>query len=318
MIRPRRGAGPDGETDPVFEGFVEETVDGGGLPLFVRHRVTPGQPVVLLLHGHPRTSATWHRVAPLLVEAGLSVVCADLPGYGRSGQPRPAPDHVPHAKTASARHLRAAMESLGHVRFAVVGHDRGSYVGFRLALDHPDAVTRVALLDCIPIVEHLERCDAAFATAWWHWFFFARPELPERLIAADPLAYYHLDDERMGAENAAECRAAVEDPAVVRGMLEDYRAGLTVDAAEERSARAAGLRVRQPLLVLWSLRDDLEELHGDPRLIWRDWADDVSGQGIDSGHHVAEEAPEALVGALVPFLSGRTGAPAARTPAAPG
>jgi haloacetate dehalogenase len=291
-----------GETVAVLEGFVEEVVQGDDLPLLVRHRLLPGRPGVLLLHGHPRTSATWHRVAPLLVDVGLSVVCADLPGYGRSGKPAPAPDHAPHAKTASARRLRAAMRALGQERFAVVGHDRGSYAAFRLALDHPDAVTRVALLDGIPVVEHLERCDARFAAAWWHWFFFAQPDKPERAIGADPLAWYRFDDERMGAENAAECRAAVQDPAVVRGMLEDYRAGLTVDAAEERAARDAGRRVTQPLLVLWSLRDDLEELHGDPRAIWRRWADDVDGRGIDSGHHVAEEAPEALVASLVPFL----------------
>ncbi|MGI3782667.1 MAG: alpha/beta fold hydrolase, partial [Janthinobacterium lividum] len=211
-------------------------------------------------------------------------------------------DHAPHAKTAHARRLRAAMRTLGVDRFAVVGHDRGSYVAFRLALDHPDAVTRVALLDGIPLVEHLERCDARFAAAYWHWFFFARPDKPERAINADPLAWYAFDEARMGTDNAAECRAAVQDPGVVRGMLEDYRAGLTVDAAEERAARAAGIRVRQPLLVLWSLRDDLEDLHGDPRLIWRGWADHVSGHGIGSGHHVAEEAPEELAAALVPFL----------------
>ncbi|HEY0237217.1 MAG TPA: alpha/beta fold hydrolase, partial [Friedmanniella sp.] len=242
------------------------------------------------------------RVAPLLVDAGLSVVCADLPGYGRSGKPEPSPSHKPHAKTASARHLRAAMRSLGVNRFAVVGHDRGSYAAFRLALDHPDVVTRAALLDCIPVVEHLERCDARFATAWWHWFFFAQPGKPERAIGADPLAWYAFDDAAMGAENAAECRAAVQDPAVVRGMLEDYRAGLTVDADEERAARAVGARIRQPLLVLWSLRDDLEDLHGDPRLIWPSWADDVSGHGIDAPHHVAEHAPDELAAALVGFL----------------
>jgi haloacetate dehalogenase len=288
----------------MFEGFIEETVESDGLSVLVRHHLVPGRPVVLLLHGHPRTSATWHRVAPLLVAAGLSVVCADLPGYGRSGKPVPAAGHGPHAKTAHARRLRAAMRALGVNRFAVVGHDRGSYVAFRLALDHADVVTRVVLLDCIPLVEHLERCDARFATAWWHWFFFAQPEKPERVINADPLAWYAFDEARMGAENAAECRAAVQDPGVVRGMLEDYRAGLTVDADDERAARAAGIRVQQPLLVLWSLRDDLEELHGDPRVIWRDWADDVSGQGIDSGHHVAEEAPEELAAALVEFLRG--------------
>ena len=288
----------------MFEGFVEEIVDGDGLPVFVRHHLVPDRPVVLLLHGHPRTSATWHRVAPLLAAAGLSVVCADLPGYGRSGKPEPAPDHAPHASTAHARRLRAAVHALGVERFAVVGHDRGALPAFRLALDHADVVTRVAILDSLPVIEHLERCDERFAAAYWHWFFFAQPGRPERAIGADPLAWYSFDEARMGAENAAECRAAVQDPAVVRGMLEDYRAGLTVDADEERVARAAGLRIAQPLLVLWSLRDDLEELHGDPRPIWRAWAADVSGHGIDSGHHVAEEAPDDLAAALVPFLIG--------------
>ena len=286
----------------MFEGFAEETVDGDDVPVFVRHRLVPGRPVVLLLHGHPRTSATWHRVAPRLVAAGLSVVCADLPGYGRSGKPEPAADHAPHAATAHARRLRAAVHALGVEEFAVVGHDRGALPAFRLALDHADVVPRVVILDSVPVIEHLERCDERFAAAYWHWFFFAQPGKPERAIGVDPLAWYTFDDDRMGAENAAECRSAVLDPTVVRGMLEDYRAGLTVDADEERAARAAGRRITQPLLVLWSLRDDLEELHGDPRVIWRNWADDVSGHGIDSGHHVAEEAPEELAAALTGFL----------------
>lgn len=194
------------------------------------------------------------------------------------------------------------MTTLGHERFAVVGHDRGSYYALRMAMDHPDRVTRAALLDCIPISAHLDRTDARFATAYWHWFFFAQPQVPERVINADPDAWYHGDPDTMGAENFAEWQTAIRDPAVVRGMLEDYRAGLTIDAEHERADHAAGQRLRQPVLVLWSTRDDLEDLHGDPRIIWQDWADDVSGHGIDSGHHVAEEAPEDLARALTTFL----------------
>ncbi len=285
----------------MFEGFTEEMVDAGGLELFVRHR-GDGGPAVLLLHGHPRTSATWHRVAPQLVARGLTVVCADLPGYGRSGKPAPSPDHVSHSKRAGARRLADAMKALGHDKFAVVGHDRGSYFAFRLALDHPERVSRVVLLDCLPISEHLDRTDARFATAWWHWFFFAQADIPERVINADPDAWYRGDPQLMGLENYDEWRAAMRDPAVVRGMLEDYRAGLTVDARDERADREAGCRLRQPLLVLWSLRDDLADLYGDPLLIWRDWADDVTGYGLDSGHHVAELAPDDLVAAVGRFL----------------
>ena len=276
-------------------------VDAGDLRLLVRFG--GAGPAILLLHGHPRTSSTWHRVAPALVDCGFTVVCADLPGYGRSDKPEPKADHVPHSKRVGARRLLHAMQELGHNRFAVVGHDRGSYYALRLALDHPANVMRLALLDCLPIIEHLDRTNARFATAWWHWFFFAQPEIPERVIGADPDSWYRGDPDAMGQENHAEWRAAIHDPAVVRGMLEDYRAGLTVDADHERADRAAGRRLEQPLLVLWSLRDDLEDLYGDPLDIWAAWADDVTGHGIDSGHHMAEEAPGELTRALSEFLT---------------
>ena len=151
------------QTVGMFEGFTESMVAADGLELFVRQG--GAGPVVLLLHGHPRTSATWHRVAPQLVSRGLTVVCADLPGYGRSGKPTPTADHAPHSKRAGAGHLVAAMRALGHDRFAVVGHDRGSYYALRLALDHSQCVSRLALLDCLSISEHLDRASARFATA---------------------------------------------------------------------------------------------------------------------------------------------------------
>jgi haloacetate dehalogenase len=292
----------------MFEGFTESTVEADGLELLVR---SGGEgPPVLLLHGHPRTSSTWHRVAPHLVRRGFTVVCADLPGYGRSGKPTPAPDHAPHAKRAGARHLLAGMRSLGHDRFDLVGHDRGSLYALRLALDHPDAVRRLALLDGLPVSEHLARVDARFATAWWHWFFFAQPDIPERVINADPDSWYRGDPTVMGQENHDEFRAATRDPEVVRGMLEDYRAGLGIDREHELADRAAGRRVRSPLLVLWSTLDDLEDLYGDPRVIWRDWADRVSGHGIVSGHHMAEQAPDETAAALGDFFLEPDAAPA--------
>jgi haloacetate dehalogenase len=284
----------------MFDGFDTRRIDTGDASIFVRSG--GAGPSVLLLHGHPRTSATWHRVAPLLVESGFTVVCPDLRGYGRSRGPAPAPDHRAHSKRAVAGDMAAVMAALGHDRFAVAGHDRGGPVALRLALDHPDRVERAAFLDCVPIVEHLDRITVKFATDWWHWFFFAQPGKPERAILADPDAWYSVDPEAMGAENYAEWREAVHDADVVRAMLEDYRAGLTVDARDERADRAAGRRLACPVLVLWSLRDDLEEQHGDPVEIWRGWADDVRGHGIESGHHVAEEAPEELAAALTEFL----------------
>jgi haloacetate dehalogenase len=291
-----------GDTRAVFEGFATAQVDVGDASLFVRHG--GNGPPVLLLHGHPRTSATWHRVAPRLVDRGFTVVCPDLRGYGRSRGPAPTVDHSAHSKRVMAADMATLMRSLGHDRFAVAGHDRGSLVAFRLALDHADAVTRLAVLDGVPIIEHLDRINVEFATQWWHWFFFAQPEIPERVINADPDSWYAGDPVAMGEDNFAERRAAVRDPEVVRAMLEDYRAGLTVDRRQEEADRAAGRRVECPVLVLWALRDDLEELHGDPRDIWANWAADVRGHGIDSGHHMAEEAPADLAAALVTFFGG--------------
>jgi haloacetate dehalogenase len=203
-----------------------------------------------------------------------------------------------------AEDVLALLRQLGHERFAVVGHDRGSYVAFRLAMDHPEAVSHLAVLDSIPIVETLERTDARFATAWWHWFFLAQPDRPERAILADPDAWYTGDPERMGAENHADWLRAIHDPDTVRAMIEDYRAGLGVDRAADEADRAAGRRVACPTLVLWSRRDDLEELFGDPRRIWTSWTDDLrGGRVMDSGHHMAEEAPEELADALAGFLT---------------
>lgn len=284
----------------MFDGFVNERIDVGGATMQVRHG---GEgPAVLLLHGHPRTSATWHRVAPRLVEAGFTVVCPDLRGYGNSSKPEPTADHSAHSKRTTAADLVAVMSALGHEHFALAGHDRGGAVALRLALDHPSTVTRLAILDAIPISEHLARTDAKFATHYWHWFFFAQPDTPERVINADPDSWYRGDPEAMGQENYDEWREAVRNPETVRAMLEDYRAGLTIDRDHELKDKAEGHKIACPLLVLWSTKDDLEELHGDPRMIWQDWADAVEGRGIESGHHMAEEAPDDLAAALGEFF----------------
>jgi haloacetate dehalogenase len=289
-----------------FQGFDESRLGvGNGVDLRVR---TGGSgPPVVLLHGHPRTHTTWYRVAPLLVAAGHTVVCPDLRGYGKSTVVPTTDDHAPYSKRAMAGDVVELMRRLGHERFAVVGHDRGSYVAMRTALDHPDAVTHLAVLDSIPIVEALERTDARFAAAWWHWFFFAQPEKPERAINADPAAWYGAltpgKAAVMGEENHGDYLAAIRDPDTVHAMLEDYRAGLGVDRAADEADRAAGRRIDCPTLVLWSARDDTVSLFGDPRQIWADWTTDLRGGGpIDSGHHMAEEAPDELAATLAPFL----------------
>jgi haloacetate dehalogenase len=201
--------------------------------------------------------------------------------------------------------LVALMDALGHRRFHAVGHDRGGYVVQRLALDHADRVDRVVILGDVPIGEALARCNARFATAWWHWFFMGQPApLAERLIAADVDAWYRLDPSAMGEENYADVARVVASPTVQHAMCEDYRAGLGVDRAADDDDRSAGHQIVNPLLVLWGSKDDLAELYDDDVLaIWRTWASGVSGHTLNSGHHMTEEAPQELAQALIAFLA---------------
>jgi haloacetate dehalogenase len=284
----------------MFEGFALEMVELAEATLRVRHGGS-GAPV-LLLHGHPRTHATWHRVAPLLARTH-TVVCPDLRGFGQSSKPHDTPDHAGSSKRAKARDCVALMRKLGFERFAIVGHDRGSYTAFRTAMDHPDAITHLAILDGVPIAEALGRCNAQFAEAWWHWFFFAQPDKPERAILADPDAWYGGSPEQMGSEAYEDYRAAIHDPITVHTMLEDYRAGLGIDRDHDEADRRAGRRIACPLLVLWALQDDLEQIYGDVLAVWRSWAQAPQGRGLNCGHHMAEEAPEELARELIKFLA---------------
>ena len=286
-----------------FAGFQLEFIALPEATLRVRHGGA-GAPV-LLLHGHPRTHATWHGVAPRLARRH-TVVCPDLRGYGGSSKPATRPGHAQQSKRAMAADCVALMRRLGHERFAVVGHDRGAYVALRAALDHPGSVRRLAVLDAVPIAEALDRCDAGFAQAGWHWFFYAQPDRPERAIDADPDAWYGNTPEkrqRMGEAAYADYRAAIGDPATVHAMLEDYRAGLGIDRAHDEADRRAGRRVACPVLLLWARDDDLQRLYGDPLAVWRAWADDMRGHAMPCGHHMAEELPERLARELLDFLA---------------
>ncbi|MFI9406962.1 alpha/beta fold hydrolase [Nocardia sp. NPDC052316] len=286
----------------MFDSFEEWDVSIGD-SVTIHGRSGGVGPAVVLLHGHPRTHTTWHRVAPQLVMAGFTVVCPDLRGYGRSSKPTPDEKHEVYCDRTMAADIVTLMRGLGHRRFAVVGHDRGSYVAYRTALDHPDSVTRLVVLDSVPILEALEHADARFATKWWHWFFFGAAPHAERVITADPLAWYRPDETTMGHENFRDMTRAVSDPATVRAMLEDYRAGLTIDRANDEADRAAGRTITCDTLVAWSTRDDMAELYGDPADIWRSWVSgELTSARIESGHHMAEENPDQLAETLVRFL----------------
>jgi haloacetate dehalogenase len=277
-----------------FEGFELAHVDVGEATLRVRHGGS-GPPLVLL-HGHPRTHATWHMVAARLRDA-FTVVCPDLRGYGESSKVEP------YSKRAMARDIVELMHALGHECFNLVGHDRGAYVAIRLALDHPAAVDRLAILDALPLLERLERTNWRFALSWWHWWFFAQDDKPaERFILADPDAWYRVSPELMGKEAFADLQRALHDPDVVHAMLEDYRAGPRADREHDEADRAAGRRIVCPALVVHLLQDD-PELQYDLAAIWRAWADDVRLAEIDCGHHVAEEKPDELAALLRGFFA---------------
>ncbi|HEY7701979.1 MAG TPA: alpha/beta hydrolase [Candidatus Limnocylindrales bacterium] len=283
----------------MFDGFTLERIRLSEVE--IRLRRGGSGPPILLLHGHPRTHTTWHRVAPLLARR-FTVVCPDLRGYGESSVPSDQPRHAQASKRAMARDAVELMHRLGHERFAVVGHDRGAYAALRTALDHPAVVSHLVVLDAVPIGEALRRADARLARAWWHWFFFAQADKPERAILADPEAWYRNDPGAMGQENFDDYRRAIHDPATVHAMMEDYRAGLDIDRDADEADMRAGRRIEAPTLVLWAARDDLGDLYGDPLEVWSTWAGDLRGRALDSGHHMAEEIPEMLADEIAAFV----------------
>lgn len=222
------------------QGEIHLRCGGSGFPL-------------LLLHGHPRTHTTWFDVAPQLAGDFL-VVCADMPGFGRSYQPETIAASAGKAKAAA---LHECMAILGHDRFGVAGHDRGSYRAFRLAMDFPDSVAGLLVMDGVPIYEVLSRADWRFAKSWWHWFFFAQSEKAEAAIRTHPDLWYPADAAR-GEQNTLDYLKATRTPSVVRGMLADYRAGLEVDYDDDRRDKEAGRRLRCP----WAFS-------GRSTMIWR-------------------------------------------------
>ncbi len=281
-------------------------IDTGETSIFAR---TEGSgPPVLLLHGFPETHLLWRDVTPLLAR-DFTVVAADLRGYGRSGCPASAPDHAPYSKRAMARDMVELMERLGFPRFSVAGHDRGGRVAYRLALDHPERVERLAVLDIVPTGIAWDLADARLALTFWPWSLLAQQEpLPERIViaAADAIVDDALGNWGTPASAfAPEIRAAYVDvlrqPGRVHAICEEFRAAASIDRAHDAADLEAGRRIACPVLVLWSNRGPLATWYAGesgPLGIWRRWCDDVRGHAIDAGHFFPEEAPGATAEAL--------------------
>ena len=297
----------------MLHGFTRRDVEANGIS--VRTAFGGSGPALLLLHGHPQTHAIWHRVAPALARH-FTVIASDLRGYGDSSKPAGEPGHTNYSKRTMAADQVALMRALGHERFAVLAHDRGARVAHRMAMDHPDVVTRMALLDIAPTLAMYEQTSMAFARAYWHWFFLIQPApFPETLINADPVFYLRkLMGSRFAGlgpfapEAMAEYERCMRDPACVHGMCEDYRAAATIDLEHDRADRDAGRRLACPLLVLWGAQGVIQQCF-DPLAEWRRVAADVRGRSLPCGHYIPEEAPEALLAEVLPFLSSPVSTP---------
>lgn len=296
-------------SDDFFPGFTLEHVEVKGGPMRLR-RGGRG-PALLLLHGNPQTHAMWHHVAPRLAKR-YTVVAPDLRGYGGSFKPGPTADHAPYSKRAMAQDLVELMQALGHETFLVASHDRGARVAHRLALDHPRRVTKLAVLDIVPTLEHFERANADFAMGYYHWFWFAQPHpFPENVISAAPDAWFRAHTSRepkppgfFAPKALSDYLKHVHSPEMIRGMCEDYRAAATIDLVHDRESRAQGVKVQCPLLCLWGTKGRIGQWY-DALAIWRAYASGtVTGGGIPSGHYLAEECPDEVLAALEPFLEG--------------
>jgi haloacetate dehalogenase len=311
-VRVARELPPARRSEAALDAFEASTLRVAETSIFTRRKGS-GTPLVLL-HGFPETHLMWHRVAPALAES-FTVICADLRGYGSSGKPPSRADHAPYAKSAMARDVVQLMEVLGYARFCVAGHDRGARVAYRLALDYPERVERLAVLDIVPTGEAFARADARLALAYWPWALLAQPEpLPERLIAGDPEAVVANALETWGSDPAhfpaairAAYVAALRDPASVHAICEEYRAAATLDVAQDLADRAAGRRIACPTLVLWGANGPLDSWYagaGGPLEIWRAWAADVRGRAVAGGHFFAEQNPTETTRLLSDFFAG--------------
>jgi haloacetate dehalogenase len=289
----------------MYEGFAAKRISASGADIHLRQG--GAGPPLLLLHGYPQTHVCWHKVAPVLAER-FTVVAADLRGYGDSGKPATAPDHAPYSKRAMAQDQVEVMAALGFERFFIAGHDRGARVGHRMALDHPDRVLKLAVLDIVPTRTLYASVSRGFATDYYHWFFLIQPaELPERLIAGDPEYYLRRQLGRWGADSRIHSEAAMAEylrcfrrPETIHASCEDYRAAASIDLVHDEAD--LNRKVECPLLALWGSRGVMAR-YFDVLATWRERAQDVRGRALDCAHYIPEEVPAETARELEAFLT---------------
>jgi haloacetate dehalogenase len=307
LLSRHASAQPTGEAvSAISDHFETAEIKTGDNSIFIR-RYGNGSPL-LMVHGFPRTSLMWRHVAPQLA-GDHSVVCVDLRGYGRSGVPASTEDHYPYSKRAMASELVAVMDKLGFSKFDLVGHDRGGRVSYRLALDHPEKVQRLAVFDVIPILEGWGHADARFAMTYWPWILLSqKAPLPEKYLLGAPGAVFDnpFGQGSFGPEVRAEYMETYRDPARVHAICEEYRAAASLDIEHDKRDREESRRITCPMLHLWSAGGPLDtfyEKDGGALGIWRKWADNVQGQAMKGGHFFPEENPTETAEILAKFLS---------------
>jgi len=284
----------------MFDGFTYSILDVDDTTIRVCRGGTG--PPLLLMHGHPQSHVMWHAIAARLAR-DFTVVATDLRGYGDSGKPVAPSDHTRFSKRVMAQDQIEVMRQLGFDRFFVAGHDRGGRVAYRMALDHPEHVLKLAVLDIVPTAEVWLHADRAFALGYWHWGFLAQPyDLPEALLTNDPEGMLRrFPASTFAPEALAEYRRCLRIPGTTHAMCQDYRAGATIDFEDDMADRGTR-RIGAPMLVLWGGRGAVNAWY-DVLATWRDWAVDVSGHAVDSGHFLPEENPDATYAALHAFFT---------------
>ncbi|MEE4010934.1 alpha/beta hydrolase [Roseibium sp. FZY0029] len=292
----------------LFPGFDSLTVDVNDMHLFCR--VGGSGPPLLLLHGYPQSHICWHKIAPQLAEH-FTVVLPDLPGYGRSSVPPLSDDHAAYSKRNMAVTMVDLMKGLGHTTFSLAGHDRGGRVAYRLALDHPEVLTKVAVLDILPTCDYWDRMDRLFGLKIYHWMFLAQTApFPENMISAAPVAFLEHTLASWTAANDLSCfskeamthnRDWFCEPDRVAATCEDYRAGARIDYEHDHADLKAGKKIEPPLLALWGNKGIATSVD-NPLQVWQSWCASATGTSVACGHFLPEEAPEETAAALIAFF----------------
>ena len=275
----------------------------------IRYRSSGKGPALLMLHGNPQTHAMWHKVAPELVD-NFTVICPDIPGYGKSFKPKITENHFLHSKVKMAADMLEFMTNLGFNTFYILAHDRGARIAHRLALDFPNKVIKMILLDIIPTIEHFERTDVDFAMGYYHWFWLAqRNPIPESVINKAPEEWFFAHTSREKKNKDFFCASALKDyieciknPETITAICEDYRAAATIDLIHDKTSRENNIKLKMPVLVLWGNKGKIEQWY-EPLSIWQSYCtQEIRGNAINSGHYLAEENPEEIIKNTLQFL----------------